>query len=36
MARPTGFETPDAMLFEKRIPIRGADLWQALAEGRTA
>jgi len=36
MARPTGFDFPDAILLEKRILIRGAEAWQALVAARTA
>jgi hypothetical protein len=36
MARPTGFNFPDAITVAKPIPIRGADAWRALGKSRTA
>jgi hypothetical protein len=36
MARPTGFEFPDTIPETKPIPIRGARVWRALVEARTA
>jgi hypothetical protein len=32
LARPTGFEFPDAIPALKLIPIRGAGAWRALVE----
>ncbi|MFI5259623.1 MAG: hypothetical protein ACHQ01_08460 [Candidatus Limnocylindrales bacterium] len=36
LARPTGFDVPDAIAVAKRIPVTGADARRAVVDARTA